>query len=101
MSTAATRSVRLPAGPAELDADLVIPARPRGIVVFAHGSGSSRRSPRNVKVAKALQRAGYATLLMDLLTAEEERLDQQTLEYRFDIPALAGRLTAAVDWLAG
>lgn len=101
MSTAATRSIRLPAGPAELDADLVIPARPRGIVVFAHGSGSSRRSPRNVKVAKALQRAGYATLLMDLLTAEEERLDQQTLEYRFDIPALAGRLTAAVDWLAG
>ena len=101
MSTAVTRSIRLPAGPAELDADLMIPVRPRGIVLFAHGSGSSRRSPRNVKVAKALQRAGYATVLMDLLTPDEERLDQQTLEFRFDIPALAARLTAAVDWLAG
>ena len=93
--------VRVPAGPAELDADLTIPVRPRGIVVFAHGSGSSRHSPRNRKVARALQHAGYATLLMDLLTADEEHLDQQTLEFRFDVPALATRLTAAVDWLAG
>src|ERR671917_2955945 len=92
--------VRLPAGEVELDGDLTIPADARGIVLFAHGSGSSRHSPRNRKVAAALQRAGYATLLMDLMTAEEERIDQQTLELRFDIPTLAARLTAAVDWLA-
>ena len=92
-------AVRVPAGNVEVDGDLVVPARARGIVVFAHGSGSSRHSPRNRQVAAALQRAGYATLLMDLLTAEEEVLDQQTRGLRFDIGRLAGRLTAAVDWL--
>jgi putative phosphoribosyl transferase len=70
------------------------------VVLFAHGSGSSRQSPRNRQVAAALQRAGYATLLLDLLTADEDALDQRTREHRFDIGLLAGRLTAAVDWLA-
>ena len=91
--------MRLPAGGVELAGDLTLPLRTRGIVVFAHGSGSSRHSPRNRQVAAALQRAGYATLLMDLLTAEEEEVDQQTRELRFDIAALADRLTHAVDWV--
>jgi putative phosphoribosyl transferase len=94
-------AVRLPAGEVELDGDLTLPANARGIVVFAHGSGSSRYSPRNRQVAAALQRAGYATLLMDLLTADEEEIDQHTRELRFDIPTLAARLSRAVDWLGG
>ena len=97
----ARHPVRLPAGEIELDGDLAIPERTRGIVLFAHGSGSSRHSPRNRQVAAVLQRAGYATLLMDLLTAEEEQIDQQTRELRFDIPKLAARLGHAVDWLDG
>ena len=92
-------AVRVPVGDAEVDGDLGVPARARGVVVFAHGSGSSRHSPRNRQVAAALQRAGYATLLMDLLTPPEEQLDQRTRELRFDIAMLAGRVTAAVDWL--
>ena len=92
-------AVRVPAGGADLAGDLAVPERVRGVVVFAHGSGSSRHSPRNQQVAAALQRAGYATLLMDLLTAEEEELDQRTRELRFDIALLAGRVVAAVDWL--
>ncbi|HZA05600.1 MAG TPA: alpha/beta family hydrolase [Propionibacteriaceae bacterium] len=96
----AAYAVRVPAGTVEVDGDLVVPDRVRGVVLFAHGSGSSRHSPRNRQVATALQRAGYATLLMDLLTADEEARDQQTREHRFDIGLLAGRLTAAVDWLA-
>jgi putative phosphoribosyl transferase len=96
----ATYPVRVPAGNVEVDGDLAVPERVRGVVLFAHGSGSSRHSPRNRQVAAALQRAGYATLLMDLLTAEEEALDQRTREHRFDIGLLADRLTAAVDWLA-
>ena len=94
-------AIRLPAGSVELEADLTIPPSARGIVLFAHGSGSSRNSPRNRMVADALQRAGYATMLMDLLTAAEEHLDQQTLQLRFDVRTLADRLTAAADWLAG
>jgi putative phosphoribosyl transferase len=70
------------------------------VVVFAHGSGSSRHSPRNRRVAAAFQQAGYATLLMDLLTGPEEDVDARTRELRFDIPRLATRLTGAVDWLA-
>ena len=96
----AAYAVRVPAGSVEADGDLAVPERVRGVVLFAHGSGSSRHSPRNRQVAAALQRAGYATLLMDLLTADEEVLDQRTREHRFDIELLAGRLTAAVDWLA-
>jgi putative phosphoribosyl transferase len=72
----------------------------RGVVLFAHGSGSSRHSPRNRRVAAALQQTGWATLLMDLLTTEEEDIDRRTSKLRFDIPRLAARLTGAVDWLA-
>ncbi|WP_418606663.1 dienelactone hydrolase family protein [Georgenia sp. SUBG003] len=75
-----------------------MPVGARSVVVFAHGSGGSRRSPRNRHVAAALARAGHATLLMDLLTAEEERVDLRTRELRFDIGLLATRLTGAVDW---
>lgn len=96
----AAHGVRVPAGSVEVDGDLAVPDRVRGVVLFAHGSGSSRQSPRNRQVAAALQRAGYATLLLDLLTADEDALDQRTREHRFDIGLLAGRLTAAVDWLA-
>jgi len=69
-------------------------------VLFAHGSGSSRHSPRNQRVADHLQRAGFGTLLLDLLTVEEEQLDLRRREFRFDIGLLARRLVGAVDWLA-
>jgi dienelactone hydrolase len=83
-----------------LNADLVIPVEARGIVLFAHGSGSSRHSHRNQFVARMLQESGFGTLLMDLLTTEEEHLDNQTRELRFDIDLLANRLLATVDWTA-
>lgn len=92
------QAVRIPVGWATLDADLNVPREPRAVVVFAHGSGSGRHSPRNRHVAAALNRAGYATLLMDLLTEDEERVDLRTRELRFDIGLLATRLTGAVDW---
>ena len=92
---------RVVVGEVELAADLGLAAGARGVVLFAHGSGSSRHSPRNRQVAGAFQRAGYATLLLDLLTAEEGEVDQQTRELRFDIGTLADRLTGAADWLAG
>jgi putative phosphoribosyl transferase len=79
--------------------DLVLPHNAGGAVIFAHGSGSSRHSPRNRYVAGVLQQAGLATLLVDLLTAEEEQIDQKTLEYRFNIDLLAERLVGATDWL--
>ncbi len=94
------RAVQIPVAGVTLDGDLVVPAHARGIVVFAHGSGSSRHSSRNRRVAAALQQAGVATLLMDLLSTDEERVDIRTRELRFDIPRLAVRLTGAVDWLA-
>ncbi|MDT0378152.1 dienelactone hydrolase family protein [Streptomyces sp. DSM 42041] len=84
---------------AVLDGDLVLPPEPRGVVAFAHGSGSSRHSPRNRAVARVLQEAGLGTLLFDLLTEDEERTDAVTAELRFDVPFLAGRLVAAVDRL--
>jgi putative phosphoribosyl transferase len=71
------------------------------MVLFAHGSGSSRHSPRNRQVAGGLQAAGYGTLLIDLLTEAEERVDAATRALRFDIPLLSGRLTDAADWLTG
>jgi putative phosphoribosyl transferase len=74
---------------------------PAGWVVFAHGSGSSRLSPRNQQVARSLEDAGFATLLFDLLTAEEDKQDRFTGQYRFDIGLLTTRLTGAVDWLLG
>jgi putative phosphoribosyl transferase len=92
------RGVRIP--PLGLEGDLVIPERAFGVIVFAHGSGSSRRSYRNRYVAGVLQRGGLATLLMDLLTTEEEQVDMQTAHLRFDIPLLARRLVEATDWLA-
>jgi putative phosphoribosyl transferase len=93
------RSETLHLGPAVLRGDLAIPQHPAGLVLFAHGSGSSRHSPRNRAVATALQQAGYATFLMDLLTEDEEEVDQRTREFRFDIPRLAQRLVGALDWL--
>jgi len=90
---------RIPAAGVILDGDLVEPPGAAGVVVFAHGSGSSRHSPRNRMVAARLQAAGYATLLMDLLTTEEEQIDDRTREFRFDIPRLASRLTGAIRWL--
>jgi dienelactone hydrolase len=95
------RAVSIPAGAVVLGGDLVTPRQPGGLVVFAHGSGSSRHSPRNRRVAEALQARGHATLLMDLLAPEEESVDLVTREYRFDIPRLASRLTSAIDWLQG
>lgn len=84
-----------------IEGDLLVPAAAAGLVVFAHGSGSSRFSGRNRAVALVLHRAGYATLLMDLLTRQEETIDIATREYRFDIERLARRVTAALDWAQG
>jgi putative phosphoribosyl transferase len=92
--------VQVPAGAVTLDGNLGVPAGARGLVLFAHGSGSSRHSPRNRYVAGVLREAGLATLLMDLLTADEEAIDLQTQRLRFDISLLAGRLVGATDWLA-
>lgn len=83
----------------KLEGNLVIPDHATGIVLFAHGSGSSRHSPRNRYVAGVLQQAGLATLLIDLLTAEEEAIDIHTRHLRFDIGLLASRLVGATDWL--
>ena len=94
-----TTPVRVPVGGAWLDGDLGWPAGPSGLVLFAHGSGSSRHSPRNRSVAGALEKRGLATLLIDLLTEEEERIDSRTAHLRFDIEMLAERLVAIVDWL--
>ncbi len=93
------QTVRIPVGSVTLEGNLAIPEGASGIVVFAHGSGSSRHSPRNRFVARVLQGSGIATLLMDLLTAEEEAIDMTTRHLRFDIPLLAERLTGAIDWL--
>lgn len=91
--------VQLGAGRTRLDGELVLPAQTGAIVVFAHGSGSSRHSPRNKFVAERLQAAGIGTLLIDLLTAEEESEDRYTGHIRFDIGLLADRLSMIVDWL--
>jgi putative phosphoribosyl transferase len=94
-----TRAVTITTGDAMLAGDLGIRPDARGIVVFAHGSGSSRHSPRNRFVAGALREAGLATLLMDLLTSAEETEDMRTGALRFDIGLLARRLIGATDWL--
>jgi dienelactone hydrolase len=99
ISAPVTAQVRVPTAGVVLAGDLVVPEEARGIVVFAHGSGSGRRSPRNRYVGAVLQDAGLATLLFDLLTEEEERIDLRTGELRFDIPLLADRLVGAVDWV--
>ncbi len=91
------RTVRLP--PVGLEGDLIIPDRATGLILFAHGSGSSRQSSRNRYVAGVLQRGGLATLLIDLLTSEEEQVDIKTARFRFNIPLLATRMLQATDWL--
>jgi putative phosphoribosyl transferase len=92
------REVRIPLGDTWLEGNLTIPPGARGLVIFAHGSGSSRHSPRNRFVAGELRREGVATLLLDLLTEEEEEVDERTRHLRFDIPLLASRLVVATDW---
>jgi putative phosphoribosyl transferase len=91
--------VQIAIGPISLEGNLVIPEGCKGIVLFAHGSGSSRHSPRNQYVARVLRAAGVATLLIDLLTEEEETIDTRTRHLRFDINLLATRLVGATDWL--
>ena len=91
--------VHVPVGDATLEGELALPEQATGVVLFAHGSGSSRHSDRNKFVAEALQTAGLATLLIDLLTREEEAIDQHTAHLRFDIRLLAVRLLAATRWL--
>jgi putative phosphoribosyl transferase len=92
---------RIPAGDIVLDGDLMIPSGAAGIAVFAHGSGSSRLSPRNRKVARVIREAGVGSLLFDLLTREEESVDVFTRHLRFDIELLTTRLIEATRWLAG
>ncbi len=93
-----TMPVRLDVSGVTLNGDLSLPAEARGIVLFAHGSGSSRRSPRNKAVAEVLHHGRFATLLLDLLTKQEEVADAATAEFRFDIPMLSDRLIGAIDW---
>ena len=91
--------VQIAADKVILEGDLCLPEEVQGVVAFAHGSGSSRHSPRNRYVARVLRNAGLATLLFDLLTPQEEREDTETAELRFDIGLLARRLIGATDWL--
>jgi len=99
MRTAAIlESIAIPVGQGQIEADLRIPERATGLVMFAHGSGSSRFSTRNRFVAGYLEAHGFGTLLLDLLTREEEAIDIHTREYRFDIDRLARRVVLATDW---
>jgi dienelactone hydrolase len=93
------RLVHVSAGSVTLEGNLSVPDEARAVILFAHGSGSSRHSPRNRSVAQALREAGLATLLIDLLTAREESVDAHTAHLRFDIDFLAERLIAATHWL--
>jgi putative phosphoribosyl transferase len=93
------RLVRVTAGLVTIEGNLSLPESARGVVLFAHGSGSSRHSPRNRHVARLLNEAKLATLLIDLLTSDEEAIDQWTAHLRFDIGLLAERLAAVTDWL--
>lgn len=94
-----TQVVQIQADDVSLEGNIGLPEGASGIVVFAHGSGSSRFSPRNQFVAETLREGGLATLLFDLLTSEEEEVDQRTRELRFDIQMLASRVVGATDWL--
>src|SRR5574341_1714071 len=94
------RPVRIVSGTRALEGMLNLPEAAQGIVLFAHGSGSSRFSPRNRSVAHSLHSAGFAALLIDLLTTEEDEVDQVTRHLRFDIPLLGRRLIDILDWLA-
>lgn len=99
MASSPVHEILVPIDEEALPASLAIPQRASGIVVFCHGSGSSRLSPRNRAVAADLREAGLATLLFDLLTEREEAIDRITSEYRFNIRLLAERVVAALDWL--
>jgi putative phosphoribosyl transferase len=90
--------VSIPIKSGSVHGDLIIPADSRAAILFAHGSGSSRQSPRNRYVGRHLNEAGFATLLLDLLTMDEEIIDQETAHLRFDIDLLANRLISATDW---
>src|SRR5256885_5311806 len=92
------KEIQIPAGRAMLDGNLTIVDQAKALILFAHGSGSSRHSPRNQFVARTLNKAGLATLLFDLLTPEEEAVDLYTREHRFDIGLLAERLVYATKW---
>ena len=93
------QQISVPIGKSSLSGSLIVPRMAKGAVLFAHGSGSSRHSPRNQYVAQSLNTLGLATLLLDLLTPEEARIDEQTYHLRFDIGLLADRLVAATAWL--
>ncbi|MFF4353158.1 dienelactone hydrolase family protein [Streptomyces sp. NPDC001530] len=94
-----SQPVMVPVDGEALAGDVVVPASARAVVLFAHGSGSSRHSPRNRMVAEQLRTAGLGTVLMDLLTEREDREDEWTAEHRFDIPLLGSRVVAVIDWL--
>jgi pimeloyl-ACP methyl ester carboxylesterase len=98
---AVNQSLQIPAAGVVLEADVVVPEPPRALVLFAHGSGSGRHSPRNRRVAGELQGAGLATVLADLLTPQEEQVDARTGALRFDIGLLSERVAALTDWLVG
>jgi len=100
-TTTETRPIQIRAGAAFIDGDLTVPEHAQGLVVFAHGSGSSRFSRRNQAVARTLSDGGFATLLLDLLTQDEEAIDIGTREYRFDIERLGHRVVGAIDWAGG
>lgn len=93
------RTVSIVADGVELEGTLGLPRSAKGVVLFAHGSGSSRFSPRNRYVARVFRDSGLATLLIDLLSRDEEAIDEITRDLRFDIPLLASRLESAIDWL--
>ena len=97
-ATTQMKDVQIRSGPAQLRGDLNIPTNAQGVVLFAHGSGSSRHSPRNQFVARTLNDAGLGTLLFDLLTPDEEAIDVHTREHRFNIGLLAERLVHATKW---
>ena len=94
-----SKDIRIPAADVRLEGELSLPPGARGVVLFAHGSGSGRHSPRNQFVARSLQASGIGTLLFDLLTAQEEQVDLRTRHLRFDIDLLAQRLVHAIRWL--
>ena len=97
-NVAATEAVHIELGPVALDGDLHVPVQAAGLVIFAHGGGSSRFSRRNRAVAKVLEHADFGTLLLDLRTQQEEAEDERTAEYRFNIPLLGERVVGAADW---
>src|SRR6266436_979608 len=100
-AVAQAKDVEIRSGAVQLNGDLSIPVGAQSVVLFAHGSGSSRHSPRNQFVARTIREAGVGTLLFDLLTSEEEAIDMRTRQLRFDIGLLAQRLIDAAYWIKG